>query len=91
MWKSTGKAKEESIRNIVSFIITSNKDNGVFKYKLKTRWESIVYRLFCLSRKSNGFGTEIEYQVVKDFCIEEELETLEMYEVLKNINYKVAS
>ena len=28
----------------------------------------MVYKIFCLSRRSNGFGVEIEYQVVKDFC-----------------------
>lgn len=51
----------------------------------------MVYRLFCLSRKSNGFGIEIEYQVVKDFCKKEDLEYLGIYEVLKNINYKVTN
>ena len=51
----------------------------------------MVYRLFCLSRKSNGFGIEIEYQVVKDFCKKEDLDSLDMYAVLKNINYKVTN
>lgn len=90
MRKSFGKAKEESITNIVKFIKSNQKDNGIFKYKLKTNWEAMVYRLFCLTRRSNGFGAEIEYQVVKDFCKSEDLDYLSFFEVLKSVNAKVS-
>jgi hypothetical protein len=49
----------------------------------------MVYRLFCLTRRSNGFGAEIEYQVVKDFCKSEDLDYLSFFEVLKSINHRV--
>jgi hypothetical protein len=50
----------------------------------------MVYRLFCLARRSNGFGAEIEYLVVKDFCKKESLDNLSFFEVLKSVNAKVS-
>ena len=75
---------------MVRFIKSNQKDNGIFKYGLKTNWESIVYRIFYLSRKSNGFGAEIEYQVVKDFCKKEDLDYIDFFEILKSVNAKVS-
>ncbi|MGE4382263.1 MAG: hypothetical protein AB7D41_03600 [Arcobacter sp.] len=75
---------------MVRFIKSNQKDNGIFKYKLKTSWEIMVYRIFCLARRSNGFGAEIEYQVVKDFCKKENLNYIEFFAFLKSLNAKVS-
>ena len=50
----------------------------------------MIYKIFCLSRRSNGFGAEIEYQVVKDFSEKEDLDYIDFFEVLKNLNAKVS-
>jgi len=75
---------------LVRFIKTNQKDNGIFKYELETNWEAMVYRIFCLSRRSNGFGAEIEYQVVKDLCKKEDLDYVDFFEVLKSLNARVS-
>ena len=75
---------------MVRFIKSNQKDNGIFNYELETSWEMIVYKMFCLSRKSNGFGVEIEYQVVKDFCKKEDLDCIYFFEILKSLNAKVS-
>ncbi|MFY9088960.1 hypothetical protein [Arcobacter aquimarinus] len=45
--------------------------------------------IYILARKSNGFGLEIEYQVVKDYCLENDYDYLEVFRILKSINQRV--
>lgn len=65
------------------------KDNGIFSYKPKTVFEIELINIYILARKSNGFGLEIEYQVVKDYCKEFDFDVLEVYRLLKSINQRV--
>ncbi len=90
MRRSTGKAKKKSLDSLVRFIKSNQHDNGIFKYELETNYEVMVYKIFCLSRRSNGFGAEIEYQVVKDFCKKEDLDYIDIFEVLKSLNAKIS-
>jgi hypothetical protein len=65
------------------------KDNGVFSYSLSSEFELELASLYVLTRKSNGFGIEIEYAVVKDYCLENDCDVLEVYKLLKNVNQRV--
>ncbi len=65
------------------------KNNGIFSHKLKSFFEVELVNIYILARKSNGFGIEIEYQVVKDYCLECDYDFLEVFKILKNINQKV--
>jgi hypothetical protein len=47
--------------------------------------------MYILTRKSNGFGIEIEYAVVKDYCKEFDYDVIEVYRLLKLINQRVIS
>ena len=44
-----------------------------------------------LARKSNGFSVDIEYVVVKDYCMEKDYDFLETYKILRHINNRVIS
>ncbi|WP_164968944.1 hypothetical protein [Arcobacter sp. CECT 8989] len=50
----------------------------------------MIHNIFHLSRKSNGFGIEIEYLVVKDYCEKFELDSLEIFQLLKSISSRVS-
>ena len=67
------------------------KDNGIFSYKLNSFFEIELVNMYILARKSNGFGLEIEYAVVKDYCKEFDFDVLELYRLLKFINQRVIS
>lgn len=65
------------------------KDNGIFSYELKHIFEIELANLYILARRSNGFGLEIEYAVVKDYCLENHYDVLEVYRLLKSIHQRV--
>ncbi|OCL99517.1 hypothetical protein AAX29_00558 [Aliarcobacter thereius] len=67
------------------------KNNGIFSQKLKSDFEKTLAHIYALARKSNGFGIEIEYQVVRDCCNSCSENSLELYKILKDINEKVIS
>ncbi len=73
----------------MAFLKSCGKDNGVFTYKLKDEWEEAVVLLFSLSRKSNGMGVEIEYAVVKDFCVKYEWDSIDTFKLLKELNSRM--
>ncbi len=64
------------------------KNNGIFSHKLKSDFEVKLANLYILARKSNGFGIEIEYAVVRDSCTDD---ALEVYGILKSLNQRVIS
>ncbi len=45
----------------------------------------MIVDIFSLSIYSNGFGSEFNYQVVKDYCKRENLEALKIWKILKKI------
>lgn len=49
----------------------------------------MIVNLYFLSIQSNGMGAELNYAVVKDFCSREDLEPIEIWEILKDIQNKV--
>jgi hypothetical protein len=54
-------------------------------------FEIELANMYILARKSNGFGIEVEYAVVKDYCLENDYDVLEVYRLLKSINQRVIS
>ncbi|MDX4061724.1 hypothetical protein Q6A90_05020 [Aliarcobacter skirrowii] len=56
---------------------------------MKSDFERVIAHVYALARKSNGFGIEIEYQVVRDCCDGCCEDALELYRILKDINQKV--
>ncbi len=44
-----------------------------------------IVQLFRLSVYSNGFGADVNYDVVKDYCDEAELERIETFGILKRV------
>ena len=61
------------------------KDNGIFTVTLNDEWELMIAILFDLSAKSGIAGVEVEYLVVKDFCKEYELDSINTFSLLKKI------
>jgi hypothetical protein len=45
--------------------------------------------LYFLSIGSNGFGIEVKYEIVKDFCTLHEADHLEIYPLLKRVANEV--
>ena len=54
------------------------KNNGIFSHKLKSDFEIELVNIYVLARKSNGFGIEVEYQIVKDYCLKFDYDFLEV-------------
>ena len=67
------------------------KNNSIFSHKLKSDFEIELVNIYVLARKSNGFGIEVEYQIVKDYCLKFDYDFLEVFKILKNLNQKVIS
>lgn len=61
------------------------KDNGIFGVELEGEWEHFLANCFSLSTKGNGFGVEVDYQVVKDYCLKYEADAIETFWLLKRI------
>lgn len=52
---------------------------------LADEWELRIVQLFRLSVYSNGFGADVNYDVVKDYCDEVEFERIETFGILKRV------
>ena len=68
---------------------TKGKDNGVFKYEIKSEWEKMLNHLFSLCVTSGMNSPEVEFAVIQCYCEEYGLNTIEMLSLTKHIVYEV--
>jgi len=53
---------------VISYLKTQGKDNGIFQIELNCQWEVAMANLVNLSCKGGMAGVEVEYMIVKDYC-----------------------